>query len=59
MIIDVTGTELIPGNCGNNCPGRGLCCDECDFLSCCLENFDVNKCEKCDKTECPNNKEST
>ena len=53
MIIDVTGTELIPGFCGNDCPGRIVCCDECEFLRCCIEGFDMNECEKCNKTECP------
>lgn len=42
MITDITGTELIPGNCGLNCPGNGFheehpcCCDECDYMMCCL-----------------------
>ena len=53
MIIDVTGMELIPGNGGDNCPGRIECCGECDFLQCCLEEFDAGKCEKCSKTDCP------
>ena len=48
MIIDITGIELIPGNCGKDCPGNGehydengelieCCCDECDFFLCCID----------------------
>ena len=39
MIIDVTGTELTPGNFGRDCLGNGehegveCCCDECDYYS--------------------------
>ena len=43
MIIDVTGTILIPGNCGSDCPGCSgwnCCCDECDYMLCCLETHD-------------------
>lgn len=54
MIIDVTGTELVPGNCGDYCSGRIECCDECEFLRCCLEDFDMNECKKCNKMDCPN-----
>ena len=48
MIIDVTGTVLIPGNGGEDCPGNGnhhntegiveCCCEECDYRLCCLRN---------------------
>ncbi|MBM6920150.1 hypothetical protein H6A12_03120 [Phocea massiliensis] len=42
MIVDTTGTVLIPGNEGRNCLGNGThddeqgnriecCCDECDY----------------------------
>ncbi len=43
MIRDITGTVLIPGNRGWDCPGNGLhpgaecCCDECDYFLCCME----------------------
>ena len=53
MIIDITGTVLIPGDCGKNCPGRIICCDECDFLACCLDNFDKKSCENCKKRIVP------
>lgn len=47
MITDITGTQLIPGNGGEDCPGNGehydengnlieCCCDECDYLQYCL-----------------------
>lgn len=60
MILDITGTELIPGNCGINCSGNGLhpeylcCCDECDYMLCCLEDHDSENCKMCDDTNCPN-----
>ncbi len=67
MIIDITGIELIPGNYGKDCPGNGenfdeygnpleLCCDECDFLRCCVEDCPPSKCEKCKSTRCPHSK---
>jgi hypothetical protein len=45
MIIDVTGTKLIPGNHGKDCPGNGehegieCCCDECNYMLCCFPQF--------------------
>lgn len=59
MIIDITGIVLIPGNCGKDCPGSwGLagydcCCDECDYMLCCLENHDAQECLQCDDKDCP------
>ena len=59
MIIDVTGIPLVPGNYGNDCPGSwehaGLncCCDECDYMMCCLETHDPMECETCEDKECP------
>ena len=59
MIIDITGTILIPGNCGNDCPGNGLhpgiecCCNECDYMMCCLEDHTPAKCALCDDADCP------
>ena len=57
------GFEYIPGNGGKDCPGDGLhrdkrgkiiecCCDECDFLICCIEGF---KCDNCGEYECEYN----
>ncbi|MCH5300905.1 MAG: hypothetical protein J1E56_06250 [Ruminococcus sp.] len=61
MIIDVTGIELIPGNKGSDCPGNGehkdksgnyieCCCDECDYMMCCLEDI----CKTCTDYRCKN-----
>ena len=67
MIIDVTGIELLPGNNGDDCMGNGehfderghlieCCCDECDFLKCCMPNSTMN-CEDCPVYFCPRNKQ--
>ena len=65
MIIDVTGCILIPGNQGVNCPGNGehknpdgklieCCCDECNWMMCCLETHSMSECSNCDDPICPN-----
>lgn len=65
MIIDTTGVELTPGNRGEKCNGNGLfvdrngepiecCCEECDYMLCCLENHDMSECESCMDEKCPN-----
>jgi len=65
MITDVTGIKLIPGNRGQNCPGsfenEGLdcCCDECDYLMCCLETHDAVLCLYCDDRDCPRSGKGT
>ncbi len=64
MIIDVTGIELIPGNKGKDCPGNGehydingelieCCCDECDYMICCLDSHDDSLCKNCTSARCP------
>ena len=59
MIIDTTGIILIPGNGGKDCPGSwefaGLncCCDECDYMMCCLETHNREKCYACKDRDCP------
>ena len=59
MIVDVTGIILIPGNRGNECPGSweyaGLdcCCDECDYMLCCMESHDPKDCLTCNDKDCP------
>jgi len=64
MIIDVTGIELTPGNCGKDCLGNGehvdangqeieCCCDECDYLLCCLEGSPPQRCQTCEDWQCP------
>ena len=64
MIIDVTGTVLTPGNYGNDCLGNGehegieCCCDECDYMLCCLENSDPSNCIGCQDKDCPRSPKS-
>ena len=59
MIRDVTGTMLIPGNCGAECPGNwafagwNCCCNECDYMICCLETHDPKECQTCHDKNCP------
>lgn len=59
MIVDITGTILIPGNGGKDCPGNGkntqreCCCDECDYLQCCIEEKYPENCTTCDDPQCP------
>lgn len=53
MIIDVTGVELTPGYLGKDCAGLGVCCDECDYLLCCLEDSDIGDCKRCLDRLCP------
>ena len=59
MIIDVTGTILTPGNCGDDCCGNGehegieCCCDECDYMMCCLPDHDPMLCLSCGDKACP------
>ena len=59
MIIDVSGTVLIPGNHGKDCPGNGsdlsveCCCDECDYMLCCVDTQYPLHCYTCEDTHCP------
>ena len=59
MIIDITGTILTPGNLGKDCLGNGehagieCCCNECDYMLCCLEELNPSKCFYCTETDCP------
>lgn len=64
MIIDVTGIELTPGNNGKDCLGNGMhsdlkgnklecCCDECDYMICCLEIDGYEQCKSCNHMKCP------
>lgn len=52
QIIDVTGTPLIPGKQGRDCPGNGehpeyeCCCDECEYYLYCFEEWDSESTEK-------------
>lgn len=67
MIIDITNIELTPGNCGRDCLGNGehidnngnlieCCCDECSYMLCCLDDYDMKLCKTCDDFKCPRNK---
>lgn len=59
MIKDVTGIELTPGNGGEFCLGNGLyqgtecCCDECEYMICCLDTATPEDCVTCSDKECP------
>lgn len=59
MITDITGITLIPGNLGKDCAWNGerngieCCCEECDYLVCCMGNPDSLDCKDCDSTEYP------
>ena len=59
MIIDITGTILMPGNEGRDCPGNGehpgveCCCDECDYMMCCFGGFPARSCDTCTNRHCP------
>ena len=59
MVLDTTGAILVPGNLGKDCPCNGknpateCCCDECDYMLCCLESHDPSECSYCSDTDCP------
>ena len=59
MIVDVTGTILTPGNYGKDCLGNGTdpniecCCDECDYMQCCLDKEYPKECIVCNDSHCP------
>ena len=55
-VIDVTGTELTPGEptvcLGNGEQGFECCCDECDYYLLCFPEFDP-KSKRNNKTKIP------
>ncbi len=64
MIIDVTGIKLTPGNGGRDCLGNGrhfdengrpyeCCCDECNYMLCCIDAAGDMDCGECGDTDCP------
>lgn len=59
LIADVTGIVLIPGFGGRDCPSNGeedpmtCCCDECDYMICCMGVKDENACVNCTDRYCP------
>ena len=64
MIIDSSGILLTPGNLGKDCLGNGThddiecCCDECDYMLCCLESHDPKACRNCRDLYCPHSLQS-
>ena len=64
MIKDISGINLYPGDFGKDCIGNGehtdekgniipMCCDECDYIMCCISgNTD---CLVCKDYDCPRN----
>ena len=67
IIVVISGIVLIPGHGGKECMGNGkhktkngnvieCCCEECDYLMCCSEDFDSTKCALCTDINCPNSK---
>ncbi|MCL2695585.1 MAG: hypothetical protein FWE69_04600 [Clostridiales bacterium] len=58
MIVDATGIELTPGNLGKACLGSGehegieCCCDECDYLMCCIDEDYLQECKDCQDDNC-------
>lgn len=67
MILDITGIELTPGKCGDNCLGNGnrlneigqrieCCCDECAYMVCCQESHCEDECLSCNDEFCPRSK---
>ena len=59
MITDITGIVLTPGNGGKECLGNGehpgieCCCDECDYMRCCLTERAADACLSCKDPDCP------
>ncbi|MBQ7358363.1 MAG: hypothetical protein IJW65_06485 [Clostridia bacterium] len=56
-VIDVTGTELTPGEptvcLGNGERGFECCCDECDYFLVCFPEFDLKNEEDIREIEVP------
>ena len=63
MIIDATGIELTPGKFGEYCLGNGkhigedgnvieCCCDECNYLLCCIDENFSQICKQCRDSDC-------
>ena len=59
MIIDPTGVEPTPGNLAKDCLGNGrhkgieCCCDECNYMLCCMTENYQQRCADCSEFECP------
>ena len=55
-ITDVSGADLSPGE-PYTCLGNGdqefeCCCDECDYMLCCLNETSPD-CRNCEDKDCP------
>lgn len=54
--------KLMPGNEGKDCPANGehkwieCQCDECEYLMCCIPEYNPSNCKDCDITDCPRRK---
>ncbi|MBO7148685.1 MAG: hypothetical protein J6V93_02405 [Clostridia bacterium] len=68
MLLDYSGIILNQGYGGKNCRGNGehynddgmlidCCCDECDYLMCCLKIQGYGDCKRCKDTVCPSSPE--
>ena len=64
MITDITAIELTPGNNGRDCLANGTyfyendeqiecCCDECNYMMCCLDGHSSDDCNNCNDKLCP------
>ena len=59
MVVDVTGIKLTPGNHWKDCLGNGkhagvkCCCDECDYMMCCVSDDFPDICISCNDVNCP------
>ena len=59
LITDVADIELTPGNHWKDCFGNGehkdveFCCDECDYMLCCISEDFTNMCISCKDFDCP------
>ena len=56
--------ELFAGNFGKDCLGNGshgyeICCDECDWLMCCIDKDYPGQCAECECADCPRKKQKT
>lgn len=64
MIVDISATILIPGNLGRDCPGNGThygiecCCNECEYMLCCIDKDFPAGCITCGDPDCPRRNEA-
>jgi len=59
IFTDTTEIPLMPGNLGKDCLYNGehddveCCCDECDYLMCCMDGRYPKNCFSCNDEKCP------